>query len=382
MTLGEIKQFKFTIYAHYSATGATEALRDWLIKNKAGELVYLAFPFGDTKDRFIRIDIYKNGIPANQKKSIIRFNRPEVLSYLKDFIYGLIYGIRFCKNSDFFFGGDNLLSTIGICLKFLRCVKKTVYYMIDYTPLRYKNTLLNSLYYSFDRIASYKCDMVWALNENMINGRHRDGKLDKEKVNWLEIPFGNHSTESNFKIVNNKNWIVYMGEIVQNKGAELFIPIAEKLISKNIKFKFVIIGGGCFLEEIKKEIEKKGIQDYFKIYGYIEDFKEVNKILLECGIGIAPYYPYDKNSFTYYADPGKIKSYLGSGLPVVLTDVPPIAGLIQKNMAGLRAGYSDEDFALKIIRILDNYDEYRKKAFEMGLLFNWGTIFTNAFEKL
>jgi len=69
---------------------------------------------------------------------------------------------------------------------------------------------------------------------------------------------------------------------------------------------------------------KYNLDNYFKIYGSINNHITIEKILMSCGIAIAPYSSIDKNNFSFYADPGKVKFYLGCGLPIVITDVPPI----------------------------------------------------------
>ncbi len=382
MNLKEIQKSKVIIYSHYATTGATEELRDWLNKNEAGELVYIAFPFGNTKEKFISTEIFKKGKLIRRKKSLLRFSKPEPVSYIKDFIYGIFYGIKYGGKTDVFIGGDNLLSIIGLLLKKLRLLKKVIYYMIDYTPVRYANPLLNSLYYSLDKSASYNSDYVWPLNDSIIKARFNAGRLNPARVKWYVVPYGNHSSVQPGTLEYNKNRIVYMGDINKSKGAELFIPIAEELIKNKSDFKFIIIGGGKYLEEIKSEILEKNLQSCFEIHGYVRDFREIIKILYRCGIGIAPYYPDDPNNFTFYSDPGKIKTYLGCGLPIVLTNVPPIATAIINNKAGLITEYSAKDFAGKISLIINDYNSFRTKAVEMGKQFDWNRIFLEAFIKI
>ena len=107
--------------------------------------------------------------------------------------------------------------------------------------------------------------------------------------------------------------------------------------------------------------------------------EDVEKILLKCSLAIAPYNPNDKNSFSFYADPGKVKVYLGCGLPIVITKVPEIYKTIVKEKAGVTANYGAKDFADKITDILGNIEEYRGNARKLGLGYSWDSIFTNAF---
>jgi glycosyltransferase involved in cell wall biosynthesis len=387
MNIDDLTSSKIAIFAHFSETGATEELRDWLIEKKIKELVYIAFPFGGRSktgaEREIRISIYCDGKLAGTRGSIIRFKKPEILSFVKDFLYALFYGFLFCRKSRVLFGGDNLLSIAGNVLKFFGAVKKTVYYMIDYTPVRYNNPFINSLYYSFDRKASYGSDFVWPLCPRTIEGRFEDGRLDKGRVRWYPVPYGNHYRSFSSLFRHDRKTIVYMGRIDKLKGAELLIPLAGFLRNKSPgSFIIRVIGDGPYSEAFREEIKSLGFGDTIDFTGFVENFGDVINILLACGIAIAPYYPFDKNNYTYYADPGKIKSYLGAGLPVVLTAVPPIAPLIMEKGAGLIAQYGASSFGEKILEISRDYEGFEKRAAELGAQFDWDRVFTEAFEKL
>lgn len=378
----QIKESKFVIYSHYSATGATEELRDWLIKEKVKEVVYIAFPFSQSESKSVRVGIYREGELVYFKKSLFRFKKPAPLSYIKDYIYGIKYGKKFAEGADFFFGGDNLLTLAGINLRKKGLVKRVIYYMIDYTPRRFSNAILNNQYYRYDKKAAYGADYVWPLSERTIQGRFEDGKLDPEKVTWFEVPYGNHSHAYSSNLKRTRYDVVYMGKISKDKGAEMFVPIMKQLTEMNRRFRMVIIGNGPYMSDLKLEIQMTELEAHFELVGFVEEFEEVLETLKQCGIALAPYNPQDSNNFTYYADPGKIKVYLGSGLPIVMSDVPKIAQTIQEEEAGLICKFDAEDIANKIMRIIDDFALYQINAKRLGLKYDWKEIFKKAFAKI
>lgn len=378
----DIREKKFAILAHGSGTGNAEEVRDWLILKKAREIVYITFPFWNTPQTEIAVEIYHNGKLVRTKKSLIRFKSPQALSYLKDFKYALYYCFRFCRGADALIGSDNLLTLAAVWMKRICRIKKIVYYMIDYTPVRYANKFMNWLYYAMDKAASYGSDAVWPLEARTIGGRFEDGRLDPKKVNWYAVPYGNHSSRIKLPAKVNKDHICYMGGLLKTKGAELFIPIAEELLRRKKKFKFIIIGGGEYGEELKAEIKKRKWTSYMEVLGYIRDYDRVQNILGKCGVALAPYFPEDKNNFSYYADAGKLKSYLGCGLPIVVTDVPPFAKTLAKKGAGLIAKYDPTDIANQIARIIARQSAFRKKAIGLGKEYDWDKVLTAAFAKL
>ncbi len=156
------------------------------------------------------------------------------------------------------------------------------------------------------------------------------------------------------------------------------------LTAKIKDFTFVCVGGGD-VDYLKQEVKKSGLEKYFEIIGRMQDMEKVEKILLSCGVAVAPYYPEDKNNFSYYADPGKVKIYLGCGLPVVITDVPPVARSVVRHKAGLLAEYNAKDVAMQIQCIISSeqtYRKFQKNALRFGKECEWRVIYKKAIENI
>ena len=69
-------------------------------------------------------------------------------------------------------------------------------------------------------------------------------------------------------------------------------------------------------------------------------------------------------------------------MPIVITDVPPIAKDIEKNQSGLIAEYNSVDFCNKTICILDNYDIFKNNAIEFGKIFDWNLLFGKSLKNI
>ncbi len=146
--------------------------------------------------------------------------------------------------------------------------------------------------------------------------------------------------------------------------------------------RLVCIGDGD-RDELRAAARAAGVADRLVLQGGIADHAAVEQILLRGGVAIAPYQP-EENSFSYFADPGKIKVYLGCGLPVVLTAVPPIARLLTARGAGLVARYQAEDFADQIEQVIDpaRYPDFQRQAVDLGREFQWPRICDEAMRDL
>lgn len=380
----KIRGKKIALFAHVTegTSGLDDELVLYLRKNGAREIVYVKFPFTFSSRPSVKVFRYIDGKEC-YSESLIRFYKPEPLSYIKDFLYAIFYGIQYCRGVDLFIGMNNLLAFSGIVLKKLHLVKKVAYYMIDYTPIRYDNVILNNLYYRLDKLACYHSDIVLPLHEKLIEGRVNHGRIVRDRVRYVVTPFGNNSdmyADEEYTRFDRKK-IVYFGGVMKSKGAELFVPIIQELIKRgNTDVVFECLGGGD-TEYLRNQVKANSLEKFFNIYGRIEDHQEVEKMLLGYGVAIAPYYPEDENNFSYYTDPGKVKVYLGCGLPIVITDVPPIAQNLAERGAGLISRYDASDFAEKIMKILDpvRYNGYRGRAIVFGKEFSWKKIFSRVF---
>ncbi|WP_412733230.1 glycosyltransferase [Minisyncoccus archaeiphilus] len=85
-----------------------------------------------------------------------------------------------------------------------------------------------------------------------------------------------------------------------------------------------------------------------------------------------------EKNFTYYTDPGKIKNYLGCGLPILISNVPPIAVELDKNKCGAIIGNNPEDIAEKVVELLsdgESLKKYRENVLEYRKQFDWDYIF-------
>ncbi|HRR34283.1 MAG TPA: glycosyltransferase [Kiritimatiellia bacterium] len=384
MNIGEIRNEKFVIFSHYATTGACEELRDWLVANRAREVVYVAFPFGRDLCRPICVERDCDGGRVSGHRSWFRWKLPEPFAYAKDFLYAFIYAVRFGRGADVLVAGDNLLAAAALAARGLAGVRRVVYYMIDFTPVRFANRFLNGCYDAIDRFAATRADAVWPLTPQIIQGRFKAGRLDERRVKWYTVPYGSHPLAESDTAACDRRQVIYLGDVVRNKGAELFVPMVLALKRSMPDVRLTVIGGGKDLEALQAEVRAAGLEAQVDVCGFIERIEDALARLAGAGVAIAPYYPHDANSFTFFADPGKIKLYLGCGLPVVLTDVPPIAQELVREGAGRIARYDAEDFAREVASILtgETYAQMRGHARRLGLRYAWPEVFKAAFDRL
>ena len=138
-----------------------------------------------------------------------------------------------------------------------------------------------------------------------------------------------------------------MGSLYPEKGIELFVDSIPEVIKTIPNVKFVIIGTGPLEEKIKNAIKKMNIKNNVNFIGHVKSREEIFKILLECSVGVAPYFV-KKNSYTSFGFGAKVIDYMACGLPVIICHWKEI----EKLGLGLTINYDSKEMSPSIIKLL------------------------------
>jgi glycosyltransferase involved in cell wall biosynthesis len=170
--------------------------------------------------------------------------------------------------------------------------------------------------------------------------------------------------------------VIYLGHLVARQGVGALLDAVALLHERGADVTADIIGRGPIEDELRARAESHGIASHVHFHGFVEDHTEVERILAGASIAVAPYDPAG-DTFTRWADPGKLKSYLAAGLPIVLTDVPPNARELADRGAADIVAFRADDIANAIGRLLDAPDVWRARhtaARRVAAEFDWSTI--------
>ncbi len=364
----------FVIVTHKLFNGASQDLYKYLKKNKK-KVLLIEHDFSSLKTRISHFTFF-NGKKELVKNTFNYFFLPDLLCYVKDFLYSFIYLLF--KQFDVFIGAGGFNALIGVLLKKLGRINKVIFYTIDFVPKRFDNKLLNKIYHLIDKYCVLNSDEVWNLSPRMAIARKKlyGIKSNNQKV----VPIGVWLNEMpKVKKLKNVKQLVFVGHLLKKQGVQLVIESIPLIIKRIPNFRFLIIGGGEYFSELKRLVNKLKIQDYVIFTGPIYDSVKINKLLGQSHLGIAMY---NKrfDSFTYYADPTKIKTYLAMGLPVLLTDVPYNAKLIEKEKCGLIIKYDKKNLSENIIKLLSDDKllmKYSRNAKKFIKKYDWNKIFND-----
>ena len=377
---------KYILATHVWSDGPSQALREYLIKNRC-DFIWIGHPLFYSKK--ITGSGYSIFIKGREIKN--KYFSPHKLVEPVKYIWEIWLNIVFvwktkASQNYIYIGYNNLNAFSGIILKKLGKVSKIIYYVIDYTPKRFDNKLLNFLFHKIDQFCVKYADETWNLNEKAMNdARKKFYNFDAYQKGFSiqkEIPMGFWKKRIKLKSFEeiNKKQIVFLGNISGPQGGVQFVLKAlPEVIKKIPSTKLVVIGSGEYLDTLKKIAVELKIVSAVEFTGYIKELSDAEDILANSALAIAIYREgnYETN-ITYYTDSGKVKNYLGCGLPILLSDVPPIARDLEKNNCGLIINNNPYEISGKIIELLSSETRlkfYRKNVLNYRDQFDWGRIF-------
>jgi glycosyltransferase involved in cell wall biosynthesis len=295
--------------------------------------------------------------------------------------------IAWCSRNgrfELFVAGDNLLAMAGLWLRRRERVGAVAMYSIDFVPERFANPLLNRFYHAIDRAAVHRSDVVWNTAEGVIEGREaRDG--GPSTTPQLVVPIGADVERiASVRVERDESTFVYLGHLLEKQGVQVVIEAMPAVLAQLPRARFVVIGDGPYMQELVDLAERRGVSASIEFTGFMDDHRRIEKILLGCAVGVAPYVP-DQSNYSRFQDlPGKIVTYLACGLPVITTTVPRHAEMLASSGAGRVVDYTPQAVASALLGYLSDraaIESARTAAIEMGLRYDWRRIFDNAFQR-
>ncbi|TSC65843.1 MAG: glycosyltransferase [Candidatus Berkelbacteria bacterium Gr01-1014_85] len=170
--------------------------------------------------------------------------------------------------------------------------------------------------------------------------------------------------------------LVFLGILSSEQGIELLLEAWPKILAALPSARLTVIGSGPLAERVRHS------QTPIRFLGYLPKQTDVDQYLAAADIGLAPY-EIKSDSFKQFTDPGKIKSYLGAGLPIVMTNISAIAQEIELAGAGKIVTDDIESLVEAVVSLATNSDDYEeaaRAAQKLAQRYLWHNIFDTAFD--
>lgn len=148
--------------------------------------------------------------------------------------------------------------------------------------------------------------------------------------------------------------ILVVGQLRRGQGIENVL----EFIAANPQYSLILLGAATngFESEIYSIINRTGIAGRVDFPNRFVSQEELSEAASKCFCGLA-LYDTSGDNFTHYADPGKVKSYLEMGLPVVMTRISGTVPYVEKYRAG-EVIDSLSGLSSAVVRIDENPNAY------------------------
>lgn len=369
------------IVSHKFLTQPDDDLVLFLNEKKYNNVLHIRHSFSEAPDRRSFATWYKNGAVYKEHKTGDFKNWPEIFIYAKEFFFTLKWVISSELKFDKYIGMDGLCVLFGNFLRFLGRTKKTVYWATDFVPEnRFGGKLKNKIYHWINVLGYKKSDEMWDLSPRMAEAREKFLGIKQSNYKFHRVvPYGvwSERIKKYYFADCEKNTLVFMGHLLEKQGVQLVIKAIPEIIKTLPGFKFKIIGGGKYKNDLVQSAKDLNVLEFCEFRGKINDIRIVEDEITKSCVAIAPYVK-KLDTWTYYADPGKIKTYLACGVPVLLTDIPWNAGEIEKNKCGMIISEDLEDIKNKILLLMEEKinQEFRNNAIQYAKNFDYRNIFS------
>jgi glycosyltransferase involved in cell wall biosynthesis len=369
---------RFFIAGHVSEVyGPVQALRHWA-QVRGHEAGFLTHPFpycGVPASRLERVQ-------AGKQLSAEDLSARSTLTpwqFIKNACSDLWQGWRY-GTVDAYIGIGNLNVLPGLVLRFFGRASQVGYYVIDHTPGRFGNPLLNAIYRWVDILACRHADFLWCLSPRITEAKVERGAA-REKC--LDCPVGVQLDHVKMAppAKRRRQVLAVMSHLTKEKGIQLVLDSVAAIKKRHPKAVVEVIGTGPYEGELKAQAARLKLGSAVKFLGLM-DHEQLFRHLPTCGIALATYTE-DGNNIAYYADPTKPKEYLACGLPLIITKVPWTWEKVADKRApmGVAIRYTQEDLVKALDKLLGDktfYDRCRKNALAWTSTLRYEDIFDQA----
>ncbi len=380
MNSESLKAKRIVIASRFRTTVPVMNLCDF-VKDRSIECILILHPFSFNTAVGSRYKHYRQGVMVDNKTIMYSRQSHELLLYLKTLWQ--TWQWLFKKKADIFIGLGVLDAFSGIVLKKIGRVDQVIFYSLDFSPRRFRGRGLNTIYNWLERWVVIQTDFVWNLSPLMVSAREQfRGVPPSYRAKQIIVPIGVDTGAVHYGIDGIERYqLCYAGHLRAGQGVDFLLRLLPRIIERVPETTLLLIGGGDKEESLRTFAQELGIAEQVRFTGFMENQKEMEECIARSVIALAPYVD-DPLNLTRYTDPGKPKAYLAAGVPVIMTDIVAIAGIIETRRCGFSVPYQETAFVEKIVQLLMDEQllrEYKDNARCLAEEFDWERIFKQGF---
>jgi glycosyltransferase involved in cell wall biosynthesis len=370
---------RYAIVANGFADGPAQALRDYVVASGAHTLA-VAHPLTREDGRQHTITEYADGRVVAERRVTVPLRAP--LSYAADPFIPLQP-----PRVDAWFGFNPLACAAGLVARRTGRASFVALWSVDFVPDRFgRRNPVTWVYDRIDRLCCLRADARIELSVAALEARRKRHGLPPDAAPAYVVPMGAWlarvpvATAASF----HRRRVAFLGHLVERQGVDTLLEALAVLRARGETIAADIIGTGPLEASLRDRAHELGLGAAVTFHGFVPEHREVERILSEASLAVAPYRA-SADSFTRYADPGKLKIYLAAALPILLTDVPPNAAELAREAGAQLVPDDATALADAIAAGLASPDDWqRRSAAARGYAgrFDWAVLLPDLLTKL
>jgi glycosyltransferase involved in cell wall biosynthesis len=370
----------FVIVWNGFADGPAQALRDFLLTRRVSSVTTIVHPLLAEDPPVHEVRAWRCGELVSERS--IRLPSRPPLSYLLDLLVP-----PWTSHADAWIGFNALATGRGVVARSLRRTDRVAYWCVDYVDARFGRGPMTRAFEAVDGFCCHRADARFELSQAALDARtaRHAGRL-RALAPASVVPMGAwlDRVPSSSPDAHRRRRVVYLGHLVPRQGVGVLVDAMALLHRRGTGITADIVGGGPLADELRGRAHALGLDDVVTFLGFVEDHRAIERILADGSMAVAPY-DTAVDSFTRFADPGKLKAYLAAGLPIVLTDVPPNAHALADAGAAVLTDFTAEAVAGAIERVLSSPAEWERRrtsALRVAREYDWPVVLSRALAAL
>ena len=172
--------------------------------------------------------------------------------------------------------------------------------------------------------------------------------------------------------------MVFSGRLNRMKGADHLVPFAQKLRERGISFHLSICGDGMSVPQIKRDIERWGLERHVSLKGVLDFNTELLPFVKSCDLFVCCHRQGDP-SCTYLET-------LSCGVPIIGYDNEAFVGVLEHVQAGRAVAMDDldalADIVLKVSMNREKLKDWSIAGIEFAADHTFDASFTRRTEQL
>jgi glycosyltransferase involved in cell wall biosynthesis len=162
---------------------------------------------------------------------------------------------------------------------------------------------------------------------------------------------------------NDRPIVLFTGILIFDRGIIDAVRAIDRVRRAAPEVMFVIVGDGPAMPEIQREIDRLEVRDHVLLVGW-KDHALLPGFYKRASVGLLPFLNTGQIRYTLA---NKLFDYMGAGLPIIASDVPPMRRVITETQSGLLVPPEDpEALAAAIIAVLQLPEEERQRMGDRG----------------